>query len=78
MPLLPFDLGDAADTNDAGRWDATVDAAELRLRQANSLLKVKRYEEAEELFKGLLDEKDYVKRANEGLAKLARMFKPED
>jgi hypothetical protein len=50
----------------------------LRLRQANSLLKVKRYEEAEELFKGLLDEKDYVKRANEGLAKLARMFKPED
>ena len=50
----------------------------LRLRQANSLLKVKRYEEAEELFKGLLDEKDYVKRANEGLAKIARMFKPAD
>ena len=45
----------------------------LRLRQANSLLKIKRYEEAEELFKGLLDEKDYVKRANEGLAKIARM-----
>ena len=50
----------------------------LRLRQANSLLKIKRYEEAEELFKGLLDEKDYVKRANEGLAKIARMFKPAD
>ena len=48
----------------------------LRLRQANALMKVKRYEEAEVLFKGLLEEKDYVKRAAAGLEKLARMVKP--
>ena len=47
----------------------------LRLRQANALMKVKRYEEAEVLFKGLLEEKDYMKRANVGLAKLARLLK---
>ena len=49
----------------------------LRLRQANALMKVKRYEEAEALFKGLLEEKDYMKRASEGLAKLAKLIKPK-
>ena len=48
----------------------------LRLRQANALMKVKRYEEAEVLFKGLLEEKDYMKRANVGLAKRARPSVP--
>ena len=45
----------------------------LRYRQANALVKVKSYEEAEALYKGLLEEKDYVKRATEALKKLARI-----
>ena len=49
----------------------------LRYRQANALVKVKSYEEAEALYKGLLDEKDYVKRATEALQKLARLPRPQ-
>ena len=45
----------------------------LRYRQANALVKVKSYEEAEVLYKWLLEEKDYVKRATEALKKLARI-----
>ena len=40
-------------------------------------MKVKSYEEAEALYKGLLDEKDYVKRATEALQKLARLPRPQ-
>ena len=49
----------------------------LRYRQANALVKVKSYEEAEALYKGLLEEKDYVKRATEALQKLARLPRPQ-
>ena len=49
----------------------------LRYRQANALVKVKSYEEAEALYKGLLEEKDYVKRATEALRKLARLPRPQ-
>ncbi len=42
----------------------------LRYNQARSLLVLERFDESEEVFRGLLDEKDYVDRANEGLKKL--------
>ena len=55
----------------SSKYAAGIVSRTLRIKQAYSLLALKRFEESEDLFKGLLEEKDYIKRANEGLKKVA-------
>jgi len=68
-----FDAGDHEKCVEICRQGlaAGIVSRTLRIKQAYSLLALKRFEESEDLFKGLLEEKDYIKRANEGLKKVA-------